>query len=128
LRAGKKGNIYLLNSVHKTLNVVQYSRQPGDFIVNSNIATTVPQKPSDAWRNFTYFTTAASILCIGGLIFWADINPLLKVAISVSTAWGLSNVASVTKLLRDKQEYEDWEKASKPEPVRTTRLPQQAEA
>jgi hypothetical protein len=94
----------------------------------SSIITAAPQKSSDSWRNFTYFTTAASILCIGGLVFWADIDPLLKVAISVSTAWGLSNVASVTKLLRDKQEYEDWEKANKPEPVRTTRHPQQADA
>lgn len=94
----------------------------------STTVATAPQKPSDPWRNFTYFTTAASIICIGGLIFWADIDPLLKVALSVSTAWGLSNVASVTKLLRDKQEYEDWEKANKPEPVRTARLPQQADA
>jgi hypothetical protein len=71
-----------------------------------------PQKPSDAWRNFTYATTTASILVIGGLIFWADISPLLKVALSVSSAWALSNAVSLTKLLRDKQEFEDWSQDS----------------
>lgn len=81
-----------------------------------------PQKPSDAWRNFTYATTTASILVIGGLIFWADISPLLKVALSVSSAWALSNAVSLTKLLRDKQEYEDWSKEkdhSRPRVVKT---------
>ncbi len=125
MRAGKNGNINLLNSVYKMLNGVHKTTWETTTVTN-NIAMAAPQKPSDAWRNFTYFTTAASVICIGALIFWADINPLLKVALSVSTAWALSNTASVTKLLRDKQEYEDWEKATKPEPVRTaTRLPQQ---
>jgi hypothetical protein len=73
---------------------------------------TTPQKPSDAWKNFTFFTTAASIVVIGGLIFWADISPLLKVSLSVSTTWALSNAVSLTKLLRDKQEYDDWSKDS----------------
>lgn len=71
----------------------------------TNIA--IPQKPSDAWRAFTYATTAASVLVIGGLIFWSSIDPILKVALSVSAAWALSNAVSLTKLLRDKQEYED---------------------
>lgn len=72
-----------------------------------------PQKPSDPWRNFSYATTSISLLVIAGLIFFSDINVLFKVAFGVSVAWGLSNTVSLTKLLRDKQEYEDWEKAEK---------------
>ena len=86
------------------------------------------QKPSDAWRNFTYFQTAISIVDMAAIIFFTPIEPLLKVALSVTTAWSLSNAVSITKLLRDKQEYEDWEKATKPEPVRTRNPALQAEA
>lgn len=93
------------------------------------IAAAAPQKPSDAWRNFTYAQTAASILVVGGLIFWSEIDQLLKVALSVATAWALTNSVSITKLLRDRQEYEDWQDENKKtEPVRTPRLATQAEA
>ncbi|NTF17053.1 hypothetical protein G6L37_01245 [Agrobacterium rubi] len=78
-----------------------------------------PQKPSDAWRNFTYFQTAISIAVMAAIIFFTPIEPLLKVSLSVTAAWALSNAVSITKLLRDKQEHEDWEKENKPEPARS---------
>lgn len=89
---------------------------------------TAPQKPSDAWRNFTYFQTALSVAVMAAIIFFTPIEPLLKVALSVTAAWALSNAVSITKLLRDKQEWEDYEKATKPEPVRTRTTSLQTES
>ncbi len=76
-----------------------------------------PQKPSDAWRTFIYATTFLSVVIIAALIFFSSIDPLLKVALSIASAWALSNAVTLTKLLRDKQEYEEWQKAHV-EPVR----------
>lgn len=80
-----------------------------------------PQKPSDAWRTFTYATTASSVLVIGGLIFWSPIDPILKVALSIAAAWSLSNAVTLTKLLRDKQEYDDWKQENEPARVRAVK-------
>lgn len=86
------------------------------------MSQSAPQKPSDAWRNFTYFSTGVSLVVLASIIFFTPIDPLLKVSLSVTAAWALSNAVSVTKLLRDKQEYEDWERDAKPEIVRARSL------
>lgn len=71
------------------------------------------QKPSDAWRTFVYATTATSLLVVAGIIFFTEIDKLIKVSLAVATAWSLSNAVTLTKLLRDKQDYTDWEQAQK---------------
>jgi Uncharacterized protein conserved in bacteria len=82
-----------------------------------------PQKPSDAWRNFTYAQMGASLVVLASIIAWSPMDDLVKVSLGVTTAWALTNAVSITKLLRDKQEREDWEAANRPEPVRPARAP-----
>jgi hypothetical protein len=71
------------------------------------------QKPSSAWMNFTYFSTAISLVVVGSLIAFSPIPDFIKISIAVTTCWALHNAVNVTKLLRDKQEFEDWERGQK---------------
>jgi Uncharacterized protein conserved in bacteria len=81
-----------------------------------------PQKPSDSWRNFSYASTGMSLVVVSALIFFSPIDPILKVAFGVSVAWALHNSVSLTKLLRDRQEHEDW--VSRHADVPRPRLPE----
>jgi hypothetical protein len=43
----------------------------------------------------------------------SPIPVFIKISLAVTTCWALHNAVNVTKLLRDKQEFEDWERGQK---------------